>query len=191
MPENPENPENTALLVMDVQDGIVGRFDAPTAYLARLRTAVAAARGAGVPVIHVGIGFRTGHPEISPRNRGFSAMADGDRFTDADPGTAFHSSVAPRAGEAVVRKKRVSGFAGSDLEMLLRARGIETVVLSGIATSGVVLSTLRQAYDLDFGCVVLADGCLDADEEVHRVLTEKVFARQADVTDVDSWVGTL
>jgi nicotinamidase-related amidase len=52
-----------------------------------------------------------------------------------------------------------------------------------------VLSTLRQAADLDFGLTVLADGCLDADPEVHRVLMEKVFPHQADVTTVADWIA--
>ncbi|MEU1950129.1 isochorismatase family protein, partial [Streptomyces sp. NPDC020125] len=94
----------------------------------------------------------------------------------------------PRPGAA---KKRVSAFAGSDLEMVLRARGITRLVLSGIATSGVVLSTLRQAADLDYRLTVLADGCADPDEEVHRVLTEKVFPRQAEVTTVEEWAAAV
>jgi nicotinamidase-related amidase len=64
-------------------------------------------------------------------------------------------------------------------------------VLTGIATSGVVLSTLREAADRDFRLVVLSDGCLDADPEVHRVLTEKVFPRQAEVMAVADWVATF
>jgi nicotinamidase-related amidase len=72
-----------------------------------------------------------------------------------------------------------------------RVAGIDSLVLTGIATSGVVLSTLRQAADLDFSLTVLADGCLDADSEVHRVLTEKVFPRQADVATVDGWVSAI
>jgi nicotinamidase-related amidase len=55
----------------------------------------------------------------------------------------------------------------------------------------VVLSTLRQAADVDYQLVVLADGCLDADPEVHRVLTGKVFPRQADVLTVDEWEAQL
>ena len=86
-------------------------------------------------------------------------------------------------------KRRVSGFTGSDLDVVLRALGAGTLVLTGIATSGVVLSTLRQAADLDYQLVVLADACLDADPEVHRVLTEKVFARQAEVSTVAQWAG--
>jgi nicotinamidase-related amidase len=90
-----------------------------------------------------------------------------------------------------VLKKRVSAFTGSDLDVLLRGAEIDTLVLTGIATSGVVLSTLRQAADRDFRLVVLADGCLDSDSEVHRVLTEKVFPRQAEVTTVEEWVAGL
>ena len=76
---------------------------------------------------------------------------------------------------------RVSAFAGSDLEVILRSLRIDTLVLTGIATSGVVLSTLREAADKDYGLVVLSDACLDADPEVQRVLIEKLFPRQADV----------
>lgn len=75
--------------------------------------------------------------------------------------------------------------------MIMRAQGVRTLVLAGIATSGVVLSTLRQAVDLDYGLTVLRDGCADADEEVHRVLLDKVFPRQADVLGVDQWVAGI
>jgi nicotinamidase-related amidase len=85
----------------------------------------------------------------------------------------------------------VSAFSGSDLDVILRAHEIEALVLAGIATSGVVLSTLRQAADLDFALAVLADGCADADEEVHRVLLEKVFPRHAQVLAVSEWVAAL
>ncbi len=88
-------------------------------------------------------------------------------------------------------KRRVSAFTGSDLEVLLRGLGAGTLVLAGIATSGVVLSTLRQAADMDYRLIVLEDACLDADPEVHRVLTQKVFPRQADVTTVAAWATEL
>ncbi len=141
-------------------------------------------------MIYVVVGFRAGHPEVSPRNKSFGALArGGGGFAESDPGAAVHPDVAPEPGDVVVTKKRVSGFAGSDLDMVLRAGGVEDLVLTGIATSGVVLSTLRQAADLDFGLTVLSDGCLDGDPEVHRVLTEKVFPRQAEVTTVGEWVS--
>ena len=180
---------STALLVMDVQQGIVDRFARDDEYLSRLAAAVEAARGAGIWVIYVTVGFRAGHPEISERNKSFAVIAGTGRFADGDPGSAIHPAVAPTPRDVVVTKRRVSAFTGSDLEVVLRAGGIDRLVLAGIATSGVVLSTLRQAADLDYRLTVLADGCLDADPEVHRVLTEKVFPRQAEVTTVARWAG--
>jgi nicotinamidase-related amidase len=76
--------------------------------------------------------------------------------------------------------------------VILRAGGITHLVLAGIATSGVVLSTLRQAADLDYQLTVLSDGCLDADVEVHQVLTEKIFPRQAEVVTIENFrAGSL
>jgi nicotinamidase-related amidase len=183
---------STALLIMDVQRGIVERFAGDDdGYLGRLATAIAAARAADVMVGYVTVAFRPGYPEVSDRNKSFAAIAGTGRFTDGDPGTAIPAAVAPAPGEAVVIKRRVSAFTGSDLDVLLRARRIEHLVLAGIATSGVVLSTLRQAADLDYRLTVLADGCLDADPEVHQVLLGKLFPRQAEVTSVAEWAASL
>jgi nicotinamidase-related amidase len=181
----------SALLVMDVQRGIVDRVTGDDGYLPRLRTAIDAAHAADIPVIYVVVGFRAGYPEVSPHNKSFSALSGSGAFADGDPNAEIHPDVAPQAGDIVVTKKRVSAFAGSDLDMVLRAGGIDSLVLTGIATSGVVLSTVRQAADLDFGLTVLSDGCLDGDPEVHRVLTEKVLARQADILTIDEWVTAL
>jgi nicotinamidase-related amidase len=181
----------TALLIMDVQQGIVERFARDGGYLDRLATAIAAARSAGIAVTYVTVGFRAGYPEVSERNKSFSAIAGTGRFTDGDPGARIPAVVAPAPGEVTVTKRRVSAFAGSDLEVLLRARGTSHLVLAGIATSGVVLSTLRQAADLDFQLTALADGCLDADREVHEVLLGKVFPRQATVTTIADWTARL
>jgi nicotinamidase-related amidase len=184
-----------ALLVMDVQNGIVARYAEDSGLLDRLEAAVEAARRASVPVIFVRIGFRDGFPEVAATNKSFSAIAatagSGGSFGETAPETQIHSRVAPLPGEVVVVKKRVSAFAGSDLAEVLRGGKIGTLVLSGIATSGVVLSTLRQAADLDFRIIVLEDACGDSDPEVHRVLTEKVFPRQADVTTVAAWAAGL
>jgi nicotinamidase-related amidase len=155
----------------------------------RLSRAITAARAADIAVVYVRVGFRPGHPEISARNRTFSAIAGSGRLAEGSPDAEIHPAVTPRPGEAVVTKRRVSAFTGSDLEVLLRGLGAGTLVLTGIATSGVVLSTLRQAADLDYRLIVLEDACLDADPEVHQVLTQKVFPRQADVTTVAEWAA--
>jgi len=110
-------------------------------------------------------------------------------IVERDGATAVVDELAPQPGDVTVLKRRASAFTGSDLEVVLRSRRIGTLVLCGIATGGVVLSTLREAADRDYRLVVLSDGCLDADPEVHRVLTEKLFPRQADVVTVDAWLG--
>ncbi|WOX09650.1 isochorismatase family cysteine hydrolase [Streptomyces sp. N50] len=177
-----------ALLVMDVQRVIVDRYPDPD-YLPRLRKAIETARANGVRVIYVTVGFRPGAPEISPRNKLFGRLAGVTLPTAAAQANEIHPDVAPGPDDILVTKRRVSAFAGSDLDMVLRANDIDHLVLTGIATSGVVLSTLRQAADLDFTLTVLSDGCLDNDPEVHRVLTEKVFPMQAEVTTVADWVA--
>jgi len=185
------SPNRSALLVMDVQKGIVQRFVSSVDALAPFQRAVAAARASGVLVIFVKIAFRDGYPEVSKRNKSFSTISTRGSMTLSDASTEIHEALNPRPDEPTVNKLRVSAFAGSDLEVVLRAREISALVLAGIATSGVVLSTLREAADMDYELTVLSDACLDADPEVHRVLVEKVFPRQAEVTTVDAWAGSL
>jgi nicotinamidase-related amidase len=181
----------TALLVMDFQNGIVQRLG-DDAVVAAAGRAVEAARAAGIPVIFVRVAFRAGYPEAAAANRSFSALSQaGDAFTQDNAATQVVDALAPRADEAVAVKRRVSAFTGSDLDVLLRAAGAESLVLAGLSTSGVVLSTVRQAADLDYRLTVLADACADSDPEVHRVLTEKVFPRQAEVLTVDEWAKSL
>lgn len=182
----------SALLVMDVQNGIVERIpdDAP-ALLEHVGAAIAHARSSGWPIVFVRVAFRPGGADVNPRNRAFSALAGRTDMSVDDPATRIHPAVAPAADDVVVVKKRVSAFAGSDLEVVLRSLDVTSLVLSGVSTSGVVLSTLRQAADLDFGLTVLSDACADPDPEVHRVLLEKVFPRQAAVMTTDDWIGTV
>ncbi|HTU75643.1 MAG TPA: cysteine hydrolase [Trebonia sp.] len=179
------------LLVMDFQHGIVERFSASPVVEAADR-AVKAARAAQVPVIFVRVAFRPGYPEVADSNRSFGALREaGASYTQDHPATQVHAALSPLEAEPVVIKRRVSAFAGSDLDVLLRGHNADTLILAGIATSGVVLSTLRQAADLDYHLTVLSDACADADPEVHRVLTEKVFPRQAQVVTTDEWISAL
>ena len=182
----------SALLVMDVQQSIVDNMKNPDEYLSRVKSAVVTAHENGVLVIYIVVRFRKGYPEVSPNNMMFNAIRE--RFTsismDVD-GPATRPVITPKEGDLVIAKKRVSAFAGSDLEMVLGAQRIDELVLCGIATSGVVLSTLRYAADKDFKITVLSDCCSDQDEEVHRVLTEKLFHRQAAVMTAEEWGGGL
>lgn len=180
-----------ALLVMDMQNGIVSRFQDNLEMLRAVQKSVETARQHNIPVIFVRVGFSEGYPEVSPRNKSFSGVRQIGGMTVSDHATQIHESIQPKNGEPIVTKFRVSAFTGSNLEVILRSKQIDTLILTGIATSGVVLSTLREAADKDFALRVLSDACVDPDPEVHRVLTEKVFPRQADVLTVDGWINDL
>jgi nicotinamidase-related amidase len=182
----------TALLIMDIQAGTVARVSDSASLLKTLGQAITAARSAKIPVIYVVVGFRKGIPEITAAttNKSFSAIK-GAGWPGIEEPIQVDPAVAPQAGEMVVTKRRVSAFAGSDLEVILRGHKIEHLVLTGIATSGVVLSTVREAADKDYKLTVLSDGCADLDPEVHGVLVSKIFPRQADVLTVAEWTAGL
>ena len=180
-----------ALLVMDMQVGIVTRYAQTGDVLTHVSTAITAARAASIPVIYVVVTFRPGFPEISPRNKSFSATKQRSSLSATLTSMEIHPAIAPQSTDIVVTKRRVSAFSGSDLEVVLRAQDITHLVLCGIATSGVVLSTLREAADKDYQLTVLADCCVDNDEEVQRVLLTKVFPRQAEVVQASTWMAKL
>jgi nicotinamidase-related amidase len=182
-----QNTQNAALLVMDMQSAILGMLPGAKEFVSNVAKAIANARDKKIPVIYVVVGFRQGTPEINLNNKGFAASKE--RFANADMNefTKIEPSLSPLANEIVVTKRRVCAFTGSDLEVILRAFNVQHIILTGIATSGVVLSTVREAADKDYRITVLSDCCADGDEEVHRVLTTKVFPRQADVMTLDEW----
>ena len=176
---------------MDMQAALVASMPAASEAADNVAKAIAFARGADIPVIYVTVGFRAGFPEISPNNKSFTAFKENLSDTKPEEFTRIEPSLAPQPGEVVVTKRRISAFTGSDLEVILRARGIQHLVLTGIATSGVVLSTVREAADKDYRITVLADCCADRDEEVHRVLVTKIFPRQASVLTAAEWSQTI
>jgi nicotinamidase-related amidase len=152
---------------------------------------IATARSAGMMVIHVVVAFRPGYPEFSPRNPVFSAVKAIGMLVAGSEGAAIHPSATAREGEPVVVKHLVSPFVGTDLEVLLRANGIDTLVLAGVHTSGVVLSTVCQAVDLDYRLVVVRDCCADPDAEAHAMLLDIVIAKQAAVVTTAEFADAL
>src|ERR1700761_332891 len=184
-----QNTQNTALLVMDMQVGILGMLPNSSEILGNVNKAIAHARAKKIPIIYVVVGFRQGTPEINMNNKGFAASKERFAGGDMNEFIKIHPAVAPMEGDITVIKRRVSAFTGSDLEVILRSFDVQRIVLTGISTSGVVLSTTHEAADKDYGITILSDCCADRDEEVHRVLTTKVYPHQADVLTVAEWMG--
>ena len=185
---------HTALLAMDCQAGIVSFYAKPQEeFIARASDVVRAARTAGMPVIHVQVGFRPGLPEVSARNKLFGGIKSNPQHQSFFQGAsgAIHPALGPEADDLVVTKHRVSAFAGTDLEMLLRAKEIDTLVMFGIATSGVVLSTLLEAGDADYRVAVIEDCCADLDGELHQALLTRLFPKRAEVLLAADFVKQL
>lgn len=177
------DPNRSALLSMDFQNSIVDAYGGSDQLLERAATVQQKARESGVMVIHVHVGFRPGFPEIDERNPLFGAIKSSperQKMFEGD-GTSFHPTVAPVGDEVVITKRRVNAFTNSDLEMVLRAGHVDTLFLMGIATSGVVLSTLTYAADHDYRIFVIGDCCADRDPELHNALTERYFPNRGTV----------
>ncbi|KAF2664797.1 isochorismatase family protein [Microthyrium microscopicum] len=182
----------TVLILLDLQNAILDIFaESKAPYLSLVQKATEAARAANIPIIYVQTCFRPNLPEVSRRNPAYERLGAFAGATEGNPRIAIASEIAPQADDIVVTKRRVSAFMGSDLDAVLRALGTENMVLAGIATSGAVLSTLRQAADLDFRITVLEDLCKDRDDEVHRVLMEKVFIKQGTVLSTEKWIEEI
>ena len=185
---------HTVILAMDCQAGIVSIYARPPAeFVERASGVLRAARKAGLQVVHVQVGFRPGLPEVSGRNKLFAAIKSSSQHQELFQGAAgaIHPALGPEPGDIVVTKHRVNAFAGTDLEMILRAREVESLVLFGIATSGVVLSTLLHASDCDYQLVVIPDCCADLDAELHEALRTRLFPQRAEVLTAGEFVKAL
>ena len=183
----------TAVLIMDYQKDIVDMLPEKiqTPLLEKAGAILKEARQAGLPVIYIVVRFRDGFPEISPRNKLFSGLKESGWLREGTPGAEIHPKVAAQTGDIVVTKRRVGAFTSTDIETILRAKNIDTLVLFGISTSGVVLSTVRLAADMDYKLVVVSDACADRNEEVQHVLTEKVFPLQATVVTTEELMKAI
>ncbi len=187
------SPPRTAVLSMDLQAGVVSAYVRDDAFIPRVVRVLDLARRAGMRVIHVKVGFRPNVPEASPRNIFLSAVKASpahQQFFQGDSG-AIHPGVAPQPDDLVVVKSRISAFAGTDLDLLLRANDIDALVLFGIATCGVVLSTFLHAFDADYRLVVVKDCCADSDTELHTCLTERFFPRAASVITAEEFEAAV
>ncbi|HXH12887.1 MAG TPA: cysteine hydrolase [Alphaproteobacteria bacterium] len=175
--------QHTALLIADFYAAIMSTI--PHAIdrqvVEKTQRLQRAARESGIFVCYCATVFRPGYIEISERNKTFRERKHSGQPPVSDPAQLIHPAVQPAAGEVVVGKHRVNALYGTALDLILRANNIDSLIILGYATSGVVLSTVRYAADLDYRLVVVEDCCADQDPEVHDFLTRRIFPRQAEV----------
>lgn len=159
--------------------------------LEKSRALLDAARKAGMLVVYIVVAFREGYPEVHPRNKSFGPLKAPGQPLPTEPLKRIHPLVTPQPGEVVVVKHRVNAFFGTDLDMILRASNIDSLLLLGHATSGVILSTVRYAADADYEVIVVQDCCADRDAGVHAFLVQQVFPRQATVANSEDIIRAI
>jgi len=177
------DPSRTALVLMDFQPAVLASLGAHAGKpLAHAEQALRWARENDVRVAHVRVAFSNKDRDSIPsHNKTFGTLKGRNVLVDGTAECDIVERLRPNADEIVVRKTRVGAFSTTNLNDQLQLAGIRTLILAGVRTSGVVLSTVREAADQDYGLYVLSDACADADAHVHDVLTDKVFPHQADV----------
>ncbi len=160
----------TAVIIMDYQYRQLNMLpeEERKALIARANQVLAQAREKALPVIFVEVQW-------------------GERM----PETEMHRGIPPQPGEPILTKHRTGPFSTTNLDNILKSKDIRTLVLLGVRTSGCVLSAVRWAADIDYKLIVLSDCCADPDAEVHRVLMEKIFPRQANVITAERFSQAL
>jgi maleamate amidohydrolase len=182
-------PAQTALVVMHYQTDILGLFPAvaPT-LLANTRQLCDAARAKGVGVYFANLRFSPGYPEVSPLNRNGQGIKRLGLFVD----DGIAPQLNPQANEPLIIAHRASVFFGTDLELRLSAQGVNTLIMVGIASTGVVLSSVAYASDADFRLYAVKDCCYDPDEVVHEHLFSTAFDTRTTVlslADALQWLA--
>lgn len=193
MPPVEISPRSSALLVMDCQRSILEALTPVDRerVLQNVSRALQAARAANMAVFYVVVQFRDGYAEVAPRNTLFSQVKQNGALRQSQDNAQVCPEVAPLPGEPVVIKKRIGAFTGSDLEVLLRSRGIDTLVLTGVSTLGVIESTARQAFDMDYRVFVLGDCCADRNPEDSALALARFLPRISTVCPVDEFIAGI
>lgn len=180
------------LLVMDYQPWILAGLPDSDKLLTKMAAVIKDLRSKSIQIGYVRVAFTDeDYANMPAHNPRFKDMAEKRQLHHEAPEAQVHDAIAPQKGDIVVRKSRVGAFSTTDLDKQLKDRGINTLILAGISTSGVVLSTVRDASDKNYKIYVLADGSSDGDQELHDLLMGKVFPRQATVITTADLPGLL
>lgn len=197
------NPATTALVLIEFQNdftseggtlhGAVADSMAATGMLANAARALAAAREAGVTVIHSPIQFAAGYGEITRHPYGIlKGVVDTSSFVKGTWGAAIVDDVAPFEGEIVLEGKRgLDAFGSTNLDFILRSKGIETVVLAGFLTNCCVESTMRSAYEKGFEVITLTDAVAATSGAEHDNAIAYDYPMFSKPTTVDDFVASL
>ncbi|MET7361327.1 isochorismatase family cysteine hydrolase [Streptomyces sp. NPDC005562] len=177
----------TALIIGDIQRGITDNYPFTRPVVSPLTQLLPRARESGALVVFVHFAFRGNGADVPPDNALLRTFFEaGDGFHEGSAGTELALPVADE--DVVVLKRRASAFAGTDLDLVLRARGVTTLAVAGVATSAMVAATCYDAADRGYNVTVLRDGCADGDPSMHDFFMDAVFpSRGFEVVTCAGW----
>jgi biuret amidohydrolase len=195
----------SAILIMDCQNDIVHEdgkmakaFNGAMPKIIEERNVLgviarlaAAGRAASVPVIHVRHAYRPDYADLPNNAPLLRGSKKSQTLMDGTWGAEIHAAVAPQGQDIVITKTRVSAFYASPLEAVLNSQGITHLVLTGIATDGVVEGTARDAVDRGYYVTIPGDCCATSSEENHRAVLRGVLAGLTTVCTADDLIKAL
>ncbi|RIA98650.1 Isochorismatase-like protein [Glomus cerebriforme] len=177
--------ENSAFIFCDYQNDVIGMFQTTNIlnqFLGNSKTLFQEVHQAkqkkNITSFSVGFSFRFGYPEVSSNNRSIEKLKTSGRLIEGTKGAEFIDGMIPREDDIVIKKRRVDAFFNTDLQSILQLRNIRNIILSGITTSDVILSTCRSAIDRDLNVTVVRECCFDGSEMVQNILMNELFPNQ-------------
>jgi ureidoacrylate peracid hydrolase len=197
------DPSRTALIVVDMENDFVAEgapMETPAgrAMVPRLRQAIEHARAVGIRVLFTTHSHRADGCDLGRHRDLWSPIADGVSCVDDTPGIEIYKEISPAENEIVIKKRRYSAFFGSDLDIVLRGWGIDTVVITGVTTENCCHATARDAFFRDYRVAFLSDATATFDypdighggmaaADVHRATLIILAASTADVMTTDEF----
>lgn len=172
------SPTRTAVLAVHLQGDIVGQaggmsdmfYEQVTArdVLRKAAQVLDSARGAGAGVIYTRVAFAPDYSDMHANSLLLAGTAEAQCLQEGTPGASITAEVTPASGDLVITHQRIGAFAGTDLERILRDRGVSTLLVLGVATNASVETNARWASDLGFDVVLVEDACSTTSPEAHE-----------------------
>jgi biuret amidohydrolase len=170
-------PSRTAVIAVHMQhdivtaDGAFGGFFAAQAaerdVIGQTGKLLDAARGSGAAVVYTRVAWQPGYPDLVANSPLLAMVAQAQCLVEGSDKAEIVPQLTPQDGDVVLTHQRIGGFSASPLDVILRSRGIDTVLFTGVATNASVEGTARQASDLGYRTIIVADACSAADPGAH------------------------
>lgn len=192
-------PRRTAVLAVHWQvdvispEGVFGKVFAPavaaSGIVPRTKSLLAAARRAGARVVYVNVLYFPGYAGHIRNNALFNAVVDQGGFIRGTPGVEVVPELRPESGDITVEHSRISAFFGNDLTTMLIGHGIETVIVTGVATNVAIDHTVRDAVQLGYRTILAEDCCCSSSPDYHEAALKTLRVLATGIAQADELIA--